>query len=358
MSYLTDRTPSTASGCSIGLSFLSLSVFSFAFFSRRFFSLRFLGIASACIFGLGSGIMSASAAERIPFAEHQVTLTANQVYVSGSRNPMHRLDIYAPAAQVSAKRPSEQPFPLGSKLPRLPVKLPVKLPVIVYIHGGSFCLGDKVTSVGAMPQVFASKGFVFVSIDYRLSPAAHFPAHVQDVASAIAWVHNSIGGYGGDPNKIFLLGHSAGAQLAALVSSDERYLRRHSLDLKTVSGVVLLDGGAFDVTAALLTDKRRPVNSPAFGNNPAIWRQASPVSHVPGGKNIPPFLIYYLPMTLQSTEQNSKLIRALRRARVSVDVHVIGHKNHRQINQDLGNPDDPEGEQIVRFFNGLCQQRF
>jgi acetyl esterase/lipase len=234
--------------------------------------------------------------------------------------------------------------------------------VIVYIHGGSFCLGDKVTSVGAMPQVFASKGFVFVSIDYRLSPAAHFPAHVQDVASAITWVHNSIARYGGDQSKIFLLGHSAGAQLAALVSSDERYLRRHGLGLNTVSGVVLLDGGAFDVTAALLTDRRRPVNSPAFGSNPAIWRQASPVSHVQDGKNIPPFLIYYLPLTLQSTEQNTKLIRALRHARVPVDVHVIANKNHRQINEDLGNPDDPEGEQIVRFFNsgfnGLCQQRF
>jgi arylformamidase len=293
--------------------------------------LGFLGNASA-----------SSAANQETLDTSQVSLTANQVYVPGSRNPLQRLDIYAPASTVKPKR--------------------AKLPVIVYIHGGSFCLGDKVTSAGAMPQVFANKDFVFVSIDYRLSPAAHFPAHVQDVASAITWVHNSIARYGGDPNKIFLLGHSAGAQLAALVSSDERFLRRHGLGLKTVSGVVLLDGGAFDVTAALLTDKRQPVNSPAFGSNAAIWRQASPVSHVRDGKNIPPFLIYYLPLTLQSTEQNSKLIRALRRARVPVDVHVIANKNHRQINEDLGNPDDPEGAQIVRFFksrlNGLCQQRF
>jgi acetyl esterase/lipase len=330
------------------------------------------------IFGLGAGIVSASAAERMPFAEHQanlatnqanlapnqatlaanqVTLTSNQVYVPGSRNRLQRLDIYAPAAQVKPQPPTEPPAQLGAKPPanlaKPATRLPVKLPVIVYIHGGSFCLGDKVTSVGAMPQVFTGKGFVFVSIDYRLSPAAHFPAHVQDVASAITWVHSSIARFGGDPNKIFLLGHSAGAQLAALVSCDERYLRRQGLGLKTVSGVVLLDGGAFDVTAALLTDKRRPIHSPTFGSNPATWRQASPVSHVQAGKNIPPFLIYYLPLTLQSTEQNSKLIRALRQARVPVDVHVIENKNHRQINEDLGNPDDPEGEQIARFFHGL-----
>lgn len=358
MSYLTNKAPSPASG--------------------RHLSIRCFCVASTSVLTLCCAIASASAADAIvvdqmsaaaqqtTLAANQVTLSANQIYIAGSRNPLQRLDIYAPAPLVRSKAPSEHPVQLGSKPPtnlakraaRLPVKLPVKLPVIVYIHGGSFCLGDKVSSAGTMPQVFASKGFVFVSIDYRLSPAAHFPAHAQDVASAITWIHNSIGRYGGDPKKMFLLGHSAGAQLAALVSSDERYLRRHGLGLKTVSGVVLLDGGAFDVTAALLSDKRRPVNSPAFGRNPAVWRQASPVSHVKAGKNIPPFLIYYLPLTLQSTEQNSKLIRALRRARVPIDVHVIANKNHRQINESLGNPDDPEGEQIVRFFKGLCQQRF
>jgi acetyl esterase/lipase len=232
-----------------------------------------------------------------------------------------------------------------------------KLPVILYIHGGSFCLGDKVSSVTTMPQVFTSNGFVFVSIDYRLSPAVHFPAHVQDVASAIAWIHSSIGRYDGDPNRIFLLGHSAGAQLAALVSTDQRYLLRHGLSLKTVSGVVLLDGGALDVAASLLTDKRRPVKSPAFGSNPAVWRQASPIYHVKEGKNIPPFLIYYLPWTMQSTEQNTKLISALRRARVPFDVHVIENKNHRELNEALGNDNDPEGEQIIRFFNGLTHHR-
>ncbi len=144
------------------------------------------------IFGLGAGIVSASAAERMPFAEHQanlatnqatlaanqVTLTSNQVYVPGSRNRLQRLDIYAPAAQVKPQPPTEPPAQLGAKPPanlakpatrlpvKVPVKVPVKLPVIVYIHGGSFCLGDKVTSVGAMPQVFTGKGFVFVSIEF------------------------------------------------------------------------------------------------------------------------------------------------------------------------------------------------
>ncbi len=296
------------------------------------------------IFAFIFGFTRASAAEptnvcarQETLAGSQITLTADQVYVPGSRNPLQRLDIYAPAK-------------LGTMLAK-------KLPVIIYIHGGSFCLGDKVSSVTTMPQVFTSKGFVFVSIDYRLSPAVHFPAHVQDVASAIAWIHSSIGRYGGDPNRIFLLGHSAGAQLAALVSTDQRYLLRHGLSLRTVSGVVLLDGGALDVAASLLTDKRRPIKSSAFGSNPAVWRQASPIYHVKEGKNIPPFLIYYLPWTIQSTEQNTNLISALRRARVPFDVHVIENKNHREINEALGNDNDPEGAQIIRFFNRFSRPR-
>lgn len=278
----------------------------------------------------------------------------NRSYVTGSRNHLQRLDIYAPSAWPKSQSKFESKSEPKAELKSEPKsEAAARLPVVIYIHGGGFCLGDKVSAVAGMPEVFTRKGFVFVSIDYRLSPAAHFPAHVQDVASAVAWVRSSIAKYGGDPHRIFLLGHSAGAQVAALVASDERYLRRHGLDLNAVSGVVLLDGGAFDVAAALLTDKRRPVNSPAFGNNPAVWRQASPVYHVKAGKNIPPFLIYYLPLTLQSTSQNSKLIAALRRAKVPVAVHVIENKNHRQINDALGKADDPEGEEIVRFFNDL-----
>lgn len=279
----------------------------------------------------------------------------------GSRNRLQRLDVYSPVAQASSdqteKVKANQFFLRPQKLlANQPVGRPQKLPVIIYIHGGGFCSGDKVSSVATMPQVFTSQGFVFVSIDYRLSPAAHFPSHVQDVASAVAWVHNSIGKYGGDAKQIFLLGHSAGGQLAALVSSDERYLRRHGLALNTVSGVVLLDGGALDVTSALLTDKRRPVNSPAFGSNPAVWRQASPVYHLKAGKNIPPFLIFYLPSTQQSIEQNGKLISALRKAKVPFDVHIVDYKNHQEINQALGNIDDAEGAQIVRFFKSHGQR--
>src|SRR4030095_10355295 len=95
-----------------------------------------------------------------------------------------------------------------------------KLPVIVYIHGGGWGKGDK-REVGAKPQFFTSAAWLLVSINYRLLPAGKHPANVEDVAKALAWVHSNIARHGGDPARLFVMGHSAGAHLAALGAAAE-----------------------------------------------------------------------------------------------------------------------------------------
>jgi len=225
-----------------------------------------------------------------------------------------------------------------------------KRPVVIYIHGGGFVSGDRISSVGSMPQFFNGNGYIFVSIDYRLSPQYRYPAHVQDLARAIAWVKAHIGAYGGNGEKIFLLGHSAGAQMAALVTSDEQFLRKEGTGINAVSGVVLLDGGAYDVTASLLSKSERPVNSQAFSNNPAVWRQASPMSHVKAGKHMPPYLIFYVAGTRQGAGQSIKLSRLLEHSHVPVILKKIDHKNHRTLNYDLGRPDDWQKKLVIDFL--------
>lgn len=254
-----------------------------------------------------------------------VKLTENCAY---GDNVLQRLDIYSSASAAGAKRP-----------------------VVIYIHGGSFVTGDKTSSVGNMPQFFNDSGYIFVSIDYRLSPKYRYPAHVQDLARSIAWVKAHIATYGGDGQKIFLLGHSAGAQLAALVTSDQQFLSKEGLSPKAVSGVVLLDGGAYDVAASLLSKHEEPVNSQAFSNNPAVWRQASPIFHIRSGKNIPPFLIFYIVGTRQGAEQSIKLSRLLERSGVPVILQKIDHTNHRSLNDDLGRPGDTQGPIVIDFLH-------
>ncbi|WP_421117935.1 alpha/beta hydrolase [Aquihabitans daechungensis] len=98
-------------------------------------------------------------------------------------------------------------------------------PVVLWVHGGAYVVGDKSQQVKDKITLFNAKGWIFVSVNYRLtktgSPtSAQFPDHYEDVAAAVAWVHRSIRDYGGDPARLALLGHSAGADIVANVGDE------------------------------------------------------------------------------------------------------------------------------------------
>lgn len=113
-------------------------------------------------------------------------------------------------------------------------------PVLIMIHGGGWRRGDK-AGVGVTRHKaphFVASGYVYVSINYRPSATPDgpkHPAHVQDCAKAIAWVHDNIAKYGGAPNRVFVMGHSAGAHLAALVSTDHRRLEAEDKKLSIIA---------------------------------------------------------------------------------------------------------------------------
>ena len=98
------------------------------------------------------------------------------------------------------------------------------LPVVFWIHGGGWQSGDK-SSVQEKPKAFVERGFVFVSTNYRLLPKVEMETIFRDVAKSLGWVHQHIAEHGGDPSRLFVMGHSAGAQLAALLCIDDRYLK-------------------------------------------------------------------------------------------------------------------------------------
>ena len=102
------------------------------------------------------------------------------------------------------------------------------LPVVVWIHGGGWQTGDK-SDVQIKPRAFMDKGFVFVSTNYRLLPSVDMATIVRDVAKSIRWVHDHIAEYGGDPTRLLIMGHSAGAQLAALICIDDSYLKAEGI---------------------------------------------------------------------------------------------------------------------------------
>src|SRR5437764_5274949 len=224
------------------------------------------------------------------------------------------------------------------------------LPVVFWIHGGGWQTGDK-KDVQLKPQTFTDKGFVFVSTNYRLLPAVDMGTIVRDVAKSVRWVHDHIAEHGGDPKRLFVMGHSAGAQLAALLCTDDRYLKAEGVPLADVKGCVPVDGDTYDVPAIIETAETRwrvhrlPRakfgHREKFGNDPGKHKDLSAVTHVARGKGIPPFLILHVAEHPDTGAQAQRLGKVLKDAGVPATVFGARETNHSRINADLGLPDDP-----------------
>ncbi|MDA1232794.1 MAG: alpha/beta hydrolase [Planctomycetota bacterium] len=234
------------------------------------------------------------------------------------------------------------------------------LPVVFWIHGGGWQAGDK-TSVELKPKAFVDKGFVFVSTNYRLLPDVEMETIFRDIAKSMHWVHDHIAEYGGDPNRILVMGHSAGAQLAALICTDDRYLKTEGLSLAVIKGCVPVDGDTYDVPAIIETaeTRRRVHHQPQatfghrekFGIEPAKHIDYSAVTHVAKGKGIPPFLIIYVADHPDNSAQAQRLSSVLKDAEVPVTLYGGKDTSHTKINDSLGLPDDPGTKALFEFVD-------
>src|SRR6516165_5698132 len=233
------------------------------------------------------------------------------------------------------------------------------VPVVFWIHGGGWQGGDK-TSVQIKPQASMDKGFVFVSTNYRLLPHVDMGTIVRDIAKSIHWVHDHIAEYGGDPKRLFIMGHSAGAQLAALVCTDERYLKAEGLTLAITKGCVPVDGDTYDVPAIIETaetrwrvhglPKAKFGHREKFGNDAAKHKDFSAVTHVTKDKGIPPFLILHVADHPDTTAQAQRLGNVLKDAGLPATVFGAKETTHNKINADLGLPDDAATKALFEFL--------
>lgn len=235
-------------------------------------------------------------------------------------------------------------------------------PVVIYIHGGGWHSGDK-AEVHHKPWALTERGFVFASLNYRLwTPpwSKAFPGTVtlkneaQDVAKAIRWVHDHAKEYGGDPDALIVMGHSAGAHLAALVCTDGRYLQAEGLALANIKACVPIDGDSHDLPMHMKANVGKKVaatDRERFGDE-KLQRELSPVMHVASGKNIPPFLILHIvnPEQTETHAQAERLARALQDAGVPAKTHGATDKNHNTLNNDLGLPDDKPSQALFEFL--------
>jgi len=115
-------------------------------------------------------------------------------------------------------------------------------PVLVFYHGGAWRDGER-DGYGFLGRAFAARGIVTVIADYRKTPKHRFPTFVEDAASSVAWVHANISKYQGDPEKLFIMGHSAGAHIIMMTALDKQWLAVKGLEPSIIKGAIGLAGG-------------------------------------------------------------------------------------------------------------------
>jgi acetyl esterase/lipase len=239
----------------------------------------------------------------------------------------------------------------NSILNSLDIYMPIKgsnSPTVIWIHGGSWAVGDK-SEVDQKAEYFTSKGFAFVSVNYRLSPKVKHPVHAQDVANAITWFYQNAKHYSADARKIFLMGHSAGAHLAALVTIDERYLKTSGV-ASSIRGIVLLDGIGFDISNSMrnANNKLRSWYAQAFGNTAWDWSQGSPSNFVNANDDIPPVLLLCSDDDAEITTEANRFYKKIKDTGASARI-IQYPRGSSSMNKKLGEEDDQTTTDVMRF---------
>jgi acetyl esterase/lipase len=206
-------------------------------------------------------------------------------------------------------------------------------PVILMVHGGGWRRGDKTNKQVVTNKVarWLPKGFIFISIDYRMLPQLNGLQQADDVAAALAFAQAHATSWGGDPGKFILMGHSAGAHLVALLTAAPS--KAYALGAKPWLGTVALDSAAYDIPA-IMARKHLRLYDEAFGNARTIWEQASPL-YVVARNAVPLLAVCSIPRPDKPCDQVHTFAEKAKTLGASVDI-VEENLSHLEINQQLG----------------------
>lgn len=254
--------------------------------------------------------MKAKSAEAQPVDPTQYVAGATQETLSYGSAPAQTIEVYAPPH-------------------------PDHAPIIVMVHGGGWRIGDK-NSPGVVDNKlkhWLPQGFIIVSVDYRMLPEAQVDTQARDVAQALAYVQTHAADWGGDPDRLILMGHSAGAHLVALLSADPAQVAAQGG--LPWAGTVVLDSAGLDI-AQVMGQKHMRLYDDAFGSDPAYWATVSPSARLKSDA-VPMMLVCALKRPDDSCGQAQAF--ALQLKAIGQDAPVSQQDlTHMEVNKNLGLP--------------------
>jgi acetyl esterase/lipase len=252
-------------------------------------------------------------------------ITKLDVPYLNDNDPLHKLDIYSP---------SKKDKPLA---------------VLVHIHGGGWEIGDK-KMMKNTGMFYASKGILFITPNYRLSPKVKHPAHVEDCAAALAWVFDHASELGGDKSRIFLSGHSAGAHLAALLGTKRTYLQKYNIKPNNLAGVIPVDTASFDLVADGNERLVKKFVKDAFGEDQEVLKSASPFYNVSDMESYPKFLIFNTTNRESAAKGGNAFADKLKSVGCDVRFVPVDNHTHGEMAAGMYDASDPVGSAILKFI--------
>lgn len=304
-------------------------------YNKKFFMTKNLGILFVFIIGLTSCKKNKDTINPSPKTYTKSTIQYKSI--SGINANLLSLDIYH----------------FGQTTPQKPV--------VVYVHGGGFAVGDKANNMTNKQNLFSSLDYVLISVNYRLSPETYstdpnrvkYPTHNNDVADAVKWIFDNIANFGGDPKKIALLGHSAGAHLVALTGTSNNFLPTRGLVLNSLKGVACIDTEGYDVEARCNEGNLVYLN--AFGHTNSFWQQASPIHNLFIGTNYPKFFIAKRGSNTRIGYANT-FISKLQSVGAFVSETSANQYDHEGINDAIGAAGETAITDPIKSFFSQCFQ--
>ena len=216
-------------------------------------------------------------------------------------------------------------------------------PVLLFFHGGYWVIGHK-DLLGFMAPAITTAPALLISVGYRLAPGAKYPQQVDDCRAALRWVLDNIAGYGGDPTRIYVGGHSAGGHLAALITLQRERLADFGLPTDVIKGCFPVSG-VFDVT------ETPPERREAFLESDDHARESSPMYNTEG--NSTPFLLEIGSEDFDNLrEQHPRMLAALRQEQGYVEEMVREGHNHFRISLDHAAPESPWTRRVREWMTG------
>jgi acetyl esterase/lipase len=220
--------------------------------------------------------------------------------------------------------------------------------VLIFVHGGSWNKGKK-SLYNFLGSRMSRKGVVVVIPDYPVSPSDTYYGMAIAVSQAVLWVRQNIQQYGGDPDRIYISGHSAGGHLAALVSIRNGYFDTLGTT-SPIKGTILIDAAGLDMYG-YLSEAKLPSDHTYFNTftrDPATWKDASPLYHL--HNDIPPMLIYRGEKTYPSIiKSHQKFVEALKPFG-GAQYQILKGKKHVAMITQFFRTWNPRYDEIIMFM--------